>query len=160
MFKVFIGEQVVLLSWWYILPWLWLLLECVCWWLVYPGCHDCSCTTGVQPHPARVRSVWLRLGASCTKIAYAQKRGVHKKTCRSMLTFRCMKREMTVEMCGASRQLHGWCSQVSTAIVPLDRFECATKVFPVHCVLAHSQFLRKVHSKKCKYRSARFQTHH
>ena len=49
-------------SWWYKLPWQWLLLECVCWWLVYPGCHNCSCTTGVQPHPARVQSVWLRPG--------------------------------------------------------------------------------------------------
>ena len=42
--------------------WLWLLLECVLmaglsWlpWLL-------SCTTGVQPHPARVQSVWLRPG--------------------------------------------------------------------------------------------------
>ena len=25
--------------------------ECVCWSLVYPGCHDYSRTTGVQPHP-------------------------------------------------------------------------------------------------------------
>ena len=42
---------------------------------------------------------------------------VRKKTWRS--TFRCMKREMTVEMCGAPRQLHGWRTHVSTAIVPL-----------------------------------------
>ena len=53
----------------------------------------------------------------------------------------------------------GKCPSVHTQI--LDRFECATEVFPVHCVLAHSPFLRKVHSKsKYKYRSARFQTHH
>ena len=30
-----------------------------------------------------------------------------------------MKREMTVEMCGAPRQIHGWRTHVSTAIVPL-----------------------------------------
>ena len=34
-------------------------------------------------------------------------------------TFRCIKSEMTVEMCGAPRQLHGWHTHVSTAIVPL-----------------------------------------
>ena len=41
------------------------------------------------------------------------------RTSFSTLTFRCMKREMTVEMCGAPRQLHGWRTHVSTAIVPL-----------------------------------------
>ena len=35
------------------------------------------------------------------------------------LTFRCMKREVTVETCGASRQLHGWRPHVSTAIVTM-----------------------------------------
>ena len=48
-------------SWRYKLPWLWLLLECVCWWLVYPV-PWLLCTTGVQPHPARVQSVWLGPG--------------------------------------------------------------------------------------------------
>ena len=50
-----------------------------------------------------------------------QKRGVRKNTWRSTLTFRCMKCEVTVEMCGASRQLHGWRrpTHVSTAIVTL-----------------------------------------
>ena len=34
---------------------------CVDGWFIL-GCHDCSCTPGVQPHPARVQSVWLRPG--------------------------------------------------------------------------------------------------
>ena len=41
------------------------------------------------------------------------------RTSFSTLTFRCMKREMTVEMCSAPRQLHGWRMHVSTAIVTL-----------------------------------------
>ena len=41
------------------------------------------------------------------------------RTSFSTLTFRCMKREMTVEMCGAPHQLYGWRTHVSTAIVPL-----------------------------------------
>ena len=52
--KIFIGvyRLVVFAELMVIWSWRWLLLECVCWWLVYPGCHDCSCTPGVQPHPA------------------------------------------------------------------------------------------------------------
>ena len=44
--------------------WSWqslLLSVCVDGWFIL-GCHDCSCTPGVQPHPARVQSVWLRPG--------------------------------------------------------------------------------------------------
>ena len=62
--EMFIGvyRLVVFAELMVIWSWLWLLLECVCWWLVYPGCHDCSCTPGLQPHPARVQLVWLRPG--------------------------------------------------------------------------------------------------
>ena len=36
-----------------------------------------------------------------------------------MPTFRCIKSEMTVEMCGAPHQLHGWRTHISAAIVDL-----------------------------------------
>jgi len=44
-------------------------------------------------------------GASCTKGTYAQKKW-HRHFFRS--TIRCIKSEMTVEMCGASRKLQGF----------------------------------------------------
>ncbi len=47
---------------------------------------------------------------------------VRTKTWRtpfSSLTFRCSKSEMTMGMCGAPRQLHGWRMHVSTAFDPL-----------------------------------------
>ena len=50
------------------------------------------------------------------------KRCVRTKTWRTLFftaTFRCIKSEMTVEMCGASRQLHGWRTHISTAVDPL-----------------------------------------
>lgn len=47
---------------------------------------------------------------------------VRTKTWRTLLftaKFRCIKSEMTVELCGASRQLHGWRTHVSAAVDPL-----------------------------------------
>uniref|UniRef100_A0A672ZUQ6 RING-type domain-containing protein n=1 Tax=Sphaeramia orbicularis TaxID=375764 RepID=A0A672ZUQ6_9TELE len=47
---------------------------------------------------------------------------VHTKTWRtpfSTLTFRCIKSEVTVEMCAPSRQLHSWRTHVSSALEPL-----------------------------------------
>ena len=76
-------------------------------------------------------------GASCTKVAYAQKHGVRKKTWRSTLTFRCMKREITVELCGAPRQLHGWRTHVSTAIVTLVTLAESTPFALVVSVVYH-----------------------
>ena len=59
---MFIGVS----GWWYSPSWWYNGHDCgssssVCWWLVYPGCHDCSHAPQV-PHPARVQSVWLRPG--------------------------------------------------------------------------------------------------
>ena len=44
---------------------------------------------------------------------------VHTKKWRThffMSTIRCIKSEMIVEMCGASRQLQGWRTHFSTAV--------------------------------------------
>ena len=44
---------------------------------------------------------------------------VHTKKCCTLFftaTFRCIKSEITVEMCGASRQLQGWHMHFSTAV--------------------------------------------
>lgn len=47
------------------------------------------------------------------------------RTSFSILMFGCIKLAMTVEMCGAPRQiqLHSWCTHVSTAIVPLSTLD-------------------------------------
>jgi len=58
----------------------------------------------VQP---TVKRAPASAGASCTK-----KWRTHFFTS----TIRCIKSEMTVEMCGASQQLKGWCTHFSTAI--------------------------------------------
>uniref|UniRef100_A0A672ZPU4 PRKCA-binding protein n=1 Tax=Sphaeramia orbicularis TaxID=375764 RepID=A0A672ZPU4_9TELE len=47
---------------------------------------------------------------------------VRTKTWRmpfSTLTFRCIKSEMTVEMCGPPRQVHSWHTHISSALEPL-----------------------------------------
>ena len=47
---------------------------------------------------------------------HVQKVCTHKKGAYFfMSTIRCVKSKMTVEMCGASRQLQGWCTH-STAV--------------------------------------------
>ena len=52
-------------------------------------------------------------GASCTKGAYAQKSGVRSFHVKDQM----YQSEMTVEMCSTSRQLHGWRTNFSTAVV-------------------------------------------